>query len=436
MSASRPASPPPVPQGFWQYLRSLGPGLIAVLTWLGAGDVVEAGVSGGNYGYALMWVVVVALLVRFLFVSLLAKYHLCNPRGESVIAGLVRLNRAFAPGLFIVSIVMGHVYGAYMAVGIGETWTKLTGRGTVALWAVAWTALALLIAFRPGQKLLDLVFKVLLGLLSVSFVGVALWTRPSVAGILRGTLAFELPPQVGRFDSMLLAVGMIGAVGGSLMNLAYPYFLDQKGWRGPQYRKVQTYDFLVAVIVMIILDLAVWVVGAELVHAKGRTIHDLEGLTTLLTAAFGELGRVLFHLGVFAAVYTSIVGHAVGLGAIATESHRLWRAPDAAAAPVAQSKVYKGVVLWVLLSSLVWTAPGMPDFVTLTLIAQSLQVVLVPVLAGGLFWITASPRFLPAPYRNKLWENAVMTFVFALALWGAWGSLTTVSTAIGRLTRG
>ena len=40
---------------------------------------------------------------------------------------------------------------------------------------------------------------------------------------------------------------MIGAVGGSLMNLAYPYFLEAKGWRGPQYRRVQFYDFLLAV---------------------------------------------------------------------------------------------------------------------------------------------------------------------------------------------
>jgi Mn2+/Fe2+ NRAMP family transporter len=349
-----------------------------------------------------------------------------------VLEGLVRLHPAYAPGLLVAAVVMGHVYGAYMAVGVGETWTKLTGRGTTWAWALAWTALALLIAFRPGQKLIDLVFKVLLGLLSVSFVGVALWIGPSPGGILRGTLTFALPPQVGPFDSALLAVGMIGAVGGSLMNLAYPYFLDQKGWRGPQYRRVQTYDFLIAVIVMIVLDLAVWTLGAELVHARGRTVHDLEGLTTLLTEVLGEAGRVLFHLGVFAAVYTSVIGHAVGLGAIADDAHRLWRKQPAGTV-VGQSKLYRGIVLWVLLSPLPWTLPGMPDFVTLTVIAQSLQVALIPFLAGGLWWITASKKFLPAQYRNRLWENGIMAFVFALALWGAYGSVKTVGAAASRL---
>jgi Mn2+/Fe2+ NRAMP family transporter len=228
---------------------------------------------------------------------------------------------------------------------------------------------------------------------------------------------------------------MIGAVGGSLMNLAYPYFIAQKGWRGPQYRRVQTYDFLVAIIVMIVLDLAIWTLGAELVHGRGRTIHDLEGLTSLLTEVLGETGRVLFHLGVFAAVFTSIVGHAVGLGAIATDSHRLWRAstPGQAAVAGGPSKIYRAMVFWVLCSPLIWTAPGMPDFITLTLLAQSLQVVLIPFLAGGLWWITASPSFLPPKYRNRAWENVFMAGVFVLALWGAWGSLRTVGAALARM---
>ncbi len=429
-------APPPIPRTFWEYVRSMGPGLIAVLTWLGAGDVVEAGVAGSNYGYALMWIVVVALLVRFLFVSLLAKYQLCNPRGEGVVDALVRLHPFYAPALFFAAIVMGHVYGAYMAVGVGETWVKLTGFGTTFIWAVAFTALALAIAFKPGQRLLDIVFKVLLGLLSVSFIGVAAWVGPSPSGILKGTFGFAMPDRVGPFDSMLLAVGMIGAVGGSLMNLAYPYFLDQKGWRGPEYRKVQTYDFLVAVIVMVVLDLSIWCLGAELVHGTGRTVANLDDLAKLLSETLGEIGRVLFHLGVFAAVFTSIVGHAIGLGSLGDHAHRLWRKTGPRAGVPSDSRVYRNIVHWVLISPLIWTAPGMPDFVTLTLIAQSLQVVLIPFLAGGLWWITSSPKFLDERYRNRAPANIFMAGVFALALWGAWGSIQSVSAAVGRVAGG
>ena len=87
----------PIPRTFLQYLRSTGPGLVVVLTWLGAGDIVDMGVAGGNYGYALMWVLVLAVVMRFLFVSLIAKYQLCNQRGERVLDGLTRLHPWYAP---------------------------------------------------------------------------------------------------------------------------------------------------------------------------------------------------------------------------------------------------------------------------------------------------------------------------------------------------
>ena len=433
MSTSVPL--PPVPRTFSEYLRSMGPALIAVLTWLGAGDVVEAGVAGGNYGYALMWIVVVALAIRFLFVSLIAKYQLCNQRGEGVLDGLVRLNRCYAPGMLVVAVLMGHIYGAYMAVGVGETWAKITGHGRTWQWAIAWSAIALVIAFRPTYRALDIVFKVLLGLLSVSFVGGALWVGPDPVGILRGTFAFALPPQKGPFDSLLLAIGMIGAVGGSIMNLAYPTFIEQKGWRGPAYRRVQMYDFLLAIVVMIVLDLAVWTLGAELVPRTGRTITNLDDLTGLLGEVLGRGGRVLFLLGVFAAVFTSIVGHAVGLGAIGTHGYLRWRDRSAVVGPAAARAhpVYRALVLWVLVSPLVWTLPGMPDFVTLTLLGNSAQVVLIPFIAGGLWWITASARYIGPTHRNRAWENAVMALVFALAIWGAYGSVRSVATLLPRV---
>ena len=70
----------------------MGPGIIVALTWLGAGDLIDSAVAGGSYGYSLMWAMVIALFVRFIFVSIVAKYQLCNQHGESVIAGFKRLH--------------------------------------------------------------------------------------------------------------------------------------------------------------------------------------------------------------------------------------------------------------------------------------------------------------------------------------------------------
>jgi Mn2+/Fe2+ NRAMP family transporter len=375
----------------------------------------------------------VALLVRYLFVSLIAKYQLCNERGESVLDGLARLHPWYAPVLLIIAVVMGHVYGAYMAVGVGETWASLTGVGQTWQWAIFWTVVALAIVFRPVFQRVERLFLVLLALLTVSFLGIAIWAGPSASGVLRGVIGFQMPSRVGPFDSLLLAMGILGAVGGSVMNLVYPYFLDEKGWRGPKYRRVQMYDFTLGIVVMIVLDLAVWTVGAEVLHGTGQSIHSLADLSRLLSTALGEGGRVLFYLGVFAAVYTSIVGHALGLGLLASHAYLRWRAGDG---PISRDyrgqPMYRFVALWILISPLVWTIPGMPGFVRLTLISNSAQVMLVPILATGLFWITASARFIGEKYRNRWWENLVMAGVLAISLWGAYGSVLSVWRELGK----
>lgn len=409
-----------IPSTFREYLRSFGPGIVVVLTWLGAGDIVGAGVSGGNYGYSLMWVLVLSVCVRFVFVSLIAKYQLCNPHGESVLDGLVRLHPWYAPFLGISAIVMAHVYGAYMVVGCGETWVKLTHIGSAWQWSLLWVVIAAALVFRPVYQRVETVFKLILAVLAVALLGTAIRVGPDPAGVLRGTLGFALPKTVGPFGAMLVAASMIGALGGSIMNLAYPYFFEQKGWRGPKFRRLQMYDLLLGIVVMIILNLAVWTLGAELGWRRGEAIDDLDGLANLLGDVLGEFGRQLLYLGVFAAVFTSLVGIAMILAIIASHSHARWRG-DALSGNYTSTPVYRIVVLWALFPPLVWTLPGMPDFVTLTLVGNSIQVLLVPVLAGGLWRITSSSAYLDRQYQNRWWENLLMLMTFCLAVWASIG---------------
>lgn len=418
-----------IPDSFTGYLRSFGPGIIVVLTWLGAGDIVSAAVSGGNYGYSLMWVLMLASLVRFVFVSLIAKYQLCNPHGETVVDGLVRLHPWYAPFLVVASVVMAHTIGAYMLVGCGETWHKLTGVGAVWQWSLLWVIAALALVFRPVYQRVETAFKVILAILAASLIGSALRVGPSPTGILRGAFGFAVPETVGPFAALLVTVSMIGALGGSMMNLAYPYFLEMKGWKGARFRRLQTYDLLLGVVVMIILNLAVWTLGAELLHGTDRTVDDLDDLVSIFGNALGIWGEHLLLLGVFSAVFTSYVGISMVLALIASQGlRRWWNEAHAERATDKSTRTYRIVILWALISPVVWTLPGMPDFVTLTVIGNGLQVPMIPVLAGGLWRITASERYIGREYRNKLWENLVMLLTFVLAVWGSvellWSMLT------------
>ena len=422
----------PVPKTFWEYLKSFGPGFVIVLTWLGSGDIVSAGVAGGNYGYALMWAMIFALLMRFFFVTTIAKYQLCNPHGEGLLDGLVRLHPLFAPFLLIVILVIGHINGTYMIAGIGETMVKLTGVGQEWQWAVFWVVIGLAIVFRPIYDRAEWVFKVFIILMTVSLVGTAIWVGPNIGGIIKGTVAFELPPQQGPFGAMAVAMAMVGAVGGSLLNLVYPYFLEQKGWNSPKYRRVQTYDFILAIVALIIFNLAVWTLGAELVFTSGKKIGVLEDLTSLLGMVLGEGGRKLFYLGMFGAVFTSLLGNGLGLGYLASHAYNRWRNKSKGGDKIDYKShpIYKFIALWIMVSPFVWILTGKADFITLTLLANTLMAVLIPLLAGGLWWITANPRFIGDQYKNRLWENLIMGFLFVLAVWGAYESAKSVYSMI------
>ena len=421
-----------VPHSFTEYLKSFGPGIVIVLTWLGAGDVVDMGIAGANYGYSLMWVLVAALIFRYVFVSLIARYQLCNQHGEGVLDGLTRLHRAYAPALFIAAIVMGHVYGSYMTVGVGEVCRNVFRFGQVWQWGLLCNGVAFILVFQPAYKRLEVIFMFFLAVLSVSFLGSALWVGFDPREAAMGLVRVEMPVQRGHFNPLLVAVAMIGAVGGSLMNLVYPYFLEAKGWRGPQFLRVQRYDFLLGVVVMILLNLAVWVLGAELLFPD-KQIKTLDDLPNLLSATLGEKGRVLFYAGIFAAIYTSIIGHAAGLAYLGSHAWLRSRTPNGEPirADYRKHPMYRVIVIVCLTTPIVWTLPGMPDFVTLTLVANSAQVILLPVLAGGLWWITASSRYIGAAHRNRPWENIVMGFLFALAIYGAYSSAKSIIQFVG-----
>ncbi len=412
----------PIPRNFYSYLKSFGPGLVVALTWLGAGDLIDSAVAGGDYGYALMWAMVLSLAVRFAFVNIIAKYQLCNERGETVMAGLLRIHRIVLIFVLVSALVFAHFYGSYMIRGVGEaTHHLLGGFGPAWAWSIFWVAVAMILVFGSGYRHVEKVFYVLLGILSITFIGVALWCGPDPVDFVKGTFLFDIPEQSGDFGPLLLVISLVGAVAGSISNLLYPYFIQQKGWVGPQHRKVQSYDLLFGIIVIIILDLSIWTIGAEVLHPENIRIENLDDLANLLTLVLGKLGGLIFYLGVFATVFTSIIGLAIGYGYMCQDIlYKLKKGPEATIdrEKVKSTSAYRSVALWSLVSPLIWSVPGMPGFVTMAVLVNAATVVVLPVLAGSLWYITANERFIGKKYRNRWWENLIMAILFVLAIYG------------------
>ncbi|WP_433542658.1 Nramp family divalent metal transporter [Neomoorella humiferrea] len=416
----------PIPKTFWEYVRSFGPGIVVVLTWLGAGDLVDCSVAGAHYGYALMWGLALALLVRYALVSIIAKYQLMNIQGHTILEGYSKVFRLYPFILGLGGVVLGHFYESYTISGSGTALYHLTGIGSPLIWSIIAVIAAVGITGRTIYNYLELAEKIILGFLAISLIGGAIAVKPNIGEIVKGTFAFAVPEQVGPFGAIMVVVSLIGAVGGSLANLLYPTFMRQKGYIRPEHRRVQIYDMLFGIIVIIVLDLAVWVMGAEVLHPRGITISNFTDLARLLGEMLGRFGEVLIYLGVLGACFSSVIGYADGFPRMAMEGLYV-SIPERKAKygnNYARDPIFRIFYFIVAIFPLIWSIPGMPGFIWLTVVVNAAQIILLPLVSIGLLVLINRKDILGKEAGRPL-DNILLIFLTVLAFWGAY------QTAIG-----
>ena len=402
-----------------EHIKALGPGIVFVLTAMGAGDIVDSSVSGSHYGYALMWVLAVAILVRFVIVNIMARFDMCNTEGITLLQGYGRLHKAFPWFFIIFSLFCGHMTNATMISGSGNALYNLTGVGNVFIWACIAVAASFFVAGKNIQRYLENIMKVLLALMTIAFLALAIMAKPDPVEIFKGIFTFEMPAGMGLFSATTIMLALIGSVAGSMTNFLYPHSIRAKGWTDPTWKKVQRGDLLFSIITMIVINLAVWIVGAEVLAKNGIEVQTLDDLAAGMEITFGRAGSVLLYLGVFGAVYSSVLGVASGWGAVVIESYqvvhpeRLEKYGSAEADPL-----YKFASLFLLITPVVWSLPGMPDFVALAVIHNVITALGLPAIAIGLLFLATNKKLM-GRFHNNIAENIILLFTVILACWSA-----------------
>lgn len=407
--------------GLRRLAKLLGPGIIAVLSWLGAGDLITSSVAGANYGYAMMWVLAVSLLLRFLIVNIIARFQLCNNRGMSILEGYAQLHPAFAWFMLGYALIMGHLTNAYMLKGAGEALATLLHLDQPLLCSAAVVIAVWLLVGRNFYALIEGVMKLLLAVMTLAFITLAVMSGPDLGGILRGTIGFSIPPDEGVHGALLVAVSVIGAVAGSIANFVHPYVMKEKGWTGPEHKRIQRNDLLFAVVVGIVINLAIWVVGVEILRPNGLQVNTLSDLGAALELFFGAGGWLIFFTGVFATLFASVVGKTTAFPMLITDAlqHIRPERRDRYGKTFHKDPAHKWFLLFILVTPLVWSLPGMPDFVTLTIGVNALNIVGLPVISLGLLIMSNQKSLLGDRYRNNWFENLALGFATLLAIWVA-----------------
>ncbi|TQM16172.1 Nramp family divalent metal transporter [Pseudonocardia kunmingensis] len=413
--------PAPPAENFLAYLRAFGPGIVVALSWVGTGDLIDNSVAGGNYGYALLWVLPLSLVFRFVFVNALGKYPLYNVQQDpSIVRGIARAHPAFGWLMLVSFVIYTHILLAFTLSGVGVALEGLFGGLPSFWWSVIGALSVFAVTLKGAYRLIERIFKVVLAVMVLTFVVGIVLVGINWGELVKG-FAFELPPQQGLFDSGLVASSLVLATLGSMANLFYPEFLREKGWVTPAHRKVQQYDLLFGTVVVLFLAVAVWAIGAEVLFGK-QGVSEAGDIAGALGEAVGPLGPYIFYLGLLGAAWTTVAGSLFALGKMVVESLHVVRPRrrERYGSAITKDPVYRWMILWGLLA-VVWSLPHAPGFVALVVVSHVLTSPFLLLIVIALI-VMLNRTDIMGRYTNSWKENVglglVAVFVAIAAVQG------------------
>ena len=351
-------------------LAVVGPGLLAGLSDDDPAGITTYSILGADFGYQLLWVLVVSTVALVLFHELGARMGVVTGQG---LTGLIRERygvrvAALAVAALLVANV-GTTCAEFAGIAAGFALAGVSPLLSVPLSAAAVAALVLKGSFRRVEHVLMLVASVF-----VAYVLSGLLARPNWAKAGRGLLVPDLP--LTR-DAVLVITATVGTTLAP-WGLAFiqSYAADKR--LTPQDLRYERLDVLVGAILTGVIGAMIVVACAATLNPSGRTIDDARDAAVALEPLAGGLASTLFGAGLVGAglLAASVlplstaysVSEALGSEAALDDSPR-------------QAKVFYGTYVVVLAVAVaIVMIPGAPLVKILYLTQVLNAVLLLPIL--------------------------------------------------------
>jgi Mn2+/Fe2+ NRAMP family transporter len=361
--SNTPAAPAPPS---WKNLA--GPGFVVAATGVGAGDLIAASVAGHRFGLAVLWVVLLGALFKWVLNDGIARWQLAT--GTTLIEGWSRRLPRVVGWYFMVFLVLwSFLVAAALAAACGvaarSLWPVLPVPAWAAVHAVAGFALVWLGRYRTFERIMAW----LMVAMFVLVIGCAVPLLEDGGGFMAGLLVPSVPEGAAKF-----LLGVMGGVGGSVTLLCYGYWIRERGWAGPAAHRRAGLDLGVAYGLSGIFGLAMMVIaaGAEPADASGNAL--ILSLAARLGEILGPGGRLCFLIGFWCAVFTSLLGVWQGVPYLFADSLGQMRRESPPAGPVTRTTAYRGFLAFLAFPPLL-----------LLLYQSPLAIVVMYAIAGSFF---------------------------------------------------
>ncbi len=194
-------------RGLRAFLPFIGPAVITSIAYMDPGNFATNIQGGAQFGYLLLWVVVLANLVAMLFQALSAKLGIVTGQSLAQLCR-ARLPRRLVIAMWLASEIAAMVTDLAELLGAAIGLSLLTHLPLLPSLAVAGLATyAMLNLQRRGFRPLEIAIAALVGVIAVSYVAQLIIAPPHWAAAGFHTVV----PMLAGPDSVLLAVGIVGA---------------------------------------------------------------------------------------------------------------------------------------------------------------------------------------------------------------------------------
>ena len=390
------------------WFKNIGPGPLVAAAFIGPGTVTLCTIAGVNFGFALLWAMVLSIVATIVLQEMAARLGIIAQKGLSEVIR-TEISNPFLKTLTLILILSAIVIGnaAYEAGNIsggvlgletifGDPYQDIMGV-SVNVMSIFIGAIAFVLLYIGNYKVLE---KALIGLvivMSMAFLITAVMSKPDFSEIFKGVFV----PNFDE-DSLLMVIGLIGTTVVPY-NLFLHASLVKEKWQDKSDLQYARKDTIIAVALGGLVSMCIIICAAAI---DTKDISNAADLAKSLEPLFGSVSKYVLATGLFAAGITSAITAPLAAAFVATGCMG-WSTNM-------KSKRFRMVWLFILLLGVLFSSLGIKS-IEIIKFAQVANGIMLPVIAGVLLWIMNKSSVLGV-YKNTTRQNVFGFVILAITI--------------------
>ena len=390
------------------WFKNIGPGPLVAAAFIGPGTVTVCTLAGANFGYALLWAMLLSIIATIILQEMAARLGIISQKG---LAETIRTEirhpviRNLAILLVFSAIVVGsaayeagNITGGVLGVETVIQNAKIQIAGLeINLFSILIGLITFTLLFIGKYKVLEKVLISLVILMSLAFLLTAIITEPNIFEILKGVLIPSFPK-----DGLLTIIALVGTTVVPYNLFLHASLVSEK-WKSPTDLKFARKDTMIAIILGGLVSMCI-IISASAINTQ--EISSATDLAKGLEPLFGRFAKYFMAVGLLSAGITSAI-----------------TAPLAAAYVVCgcfgwssnmKTKTFKSIWMTILLLGVIFSSLGIKP-IDIIKFAQVTNGILLPIIVGFLVWVVNKPSVLGI-FKNTLTQNIVAFIILLISI--------------------